>query len=159
MFFGHADHARVRANLTWRALSMAPSSCLSYTRHHTYHEHHKLGRTASHTKYCRLRYSPTCQSLLDNVRAHLIHFTLRYFSWPAKSTKQSTLAACVHTSSHVSLRPVAGCDIGCDFESNPNISPPTLDVRPDSISCLCLAAALLAFFASQQRVPVLTERD
>lgn len=71
-------------------------------------------------------------------------FTLRYFSCPAKSTKLNTLLARLQISSHVNLRPEEeGCVIGCDLESKPRISPPTLDVRPDSISCLCLFKMLV----------------
>lgn len=65
-------------------------------------------------------------------------FTLRYFSWPARSTKLTILEALLQISSHPFRPGFPGCGTIHDFESKPMISPPTLEVRPDSLSCRCL---------------------
>lgn len=81
----------------------------------------------------------------------------KYFSWPARSTKLTTFEAWTQISSHINfLPPWRGCVIGLDFESKPRISIPTLDVRPDSISCLCLRGGWMIQQQQQRQLTLTT---
>ena len=67
----------------------------------------------------------------------------KYFSCPAKSMKVITLEDFSQTRTQ-SRFPCSGRLTTLPEESNPRMSFPTDDVRPDSASCLCLNSLILA---------------